>query len=570
MKIKFTLFFLLFNASLYAQFQLPNHFFQELDTLICPYDSTETVVLPLHWNIYQTQNDEWNGSVDSSVCVSVYLADNDRMNIDLGSIDLSKPIFIQSKTDAEGAIIYEPNSLFNGSFSIETSDEVSLNTNLNCPNDLCSGLIIGLTIPNADNSGITQRYYQGSFVETSNNNKQVGFCFASEKFANPELSTFVLKLSLEDAMESSVVQLKFSFIESFSVFDIHTIEEEVIVPEWTFIDTSYNYHTSDFFNPWQGTNIIALYNESWYPGPDSVSLLPLNPEPNSTEQEWINFIIDDYYSMVFQPFTQLIGGFVEGSDSIRHHYNLVNNGADLCMFVIIEFQFTGDNGYIHNRGDIEFHGTAGCMMFRHGGHLEVGEGAYLQYGDGGEGILALGNRAKVHLKEGSTLAIDNLVQILDNVQSFDEQIKVDLQPGSLLTFGKNAQLMRPTDSDGSQIINVFMNGGSIDMSNLSAPEKSLIRLIYPESLSDPQEELKISLFPNPAGDWITCRVDSKMDALIQFDIYDARGQLIKSEKRSVFEGINDLAFSLSDMSEGVYVLKMNDHKKINSKTFIKY
>ena len=67
------------------------------------------------------------------------------------------------------------------------------------------------------------------------------------------------------------------------------------------------------------------------------------------------------------------------------------------MEEFIEVLFAGNDTYVHEAGDLNFHGTNACIMFRDGGTMQVKKDAYLQYGDGGEGILALGKGAKVDL-----------------------------------------------------------------------------------------------------------------------------------------------------------------------------
>src|SRR5690606_10054119 len=112
-----------------------------------------------HWLIYQTVDDKWDGEIDSTRCIGVEVAGND-LEIDLGQIDPAKSFFVKCLLDDDNKILLEPDNLYNIFFYFRKSEGVSLNLNEDCENDLCTGLIFGIKIPNSTNTGKVLRMHQ--------------------------------------------------------------------------------------------------------------------------------------------------------------------------------------------------------------------------------------------------------------------------------------------------------------------------------------------------------------------------------------------------------------------------
>ncbi len=568
MKTKCTLLIFLGTFQIcFCQYSPPNFLFNDLSTVPCPFDNSQEILTADFWSIYQTQNDQWDGPVDSTQCIEVY-EDGFNINFALNQIDLDKPIFVRSKLEEVDPRLLNNDFLYNGNFSFVVDDGIEINLNNDCENDLCSGLLVSIEIPNESGTGVSQREYRKSVSESFNNNYQASFCYATEKFDSPILKEYILKITLDPESTGEWIQLRSAFNEGFDEYSTYKITD-LEIPDFYYVDTSYVYSLINLAGIFEATNFLVMYADTTYPSTQNPSYVDITPTPNVPTQEFIDIIVEDFQTLVFQPFAFLRGGLIEGSDSLRHHYNLINNGAEICMYTLIEFVFSGSNGYMHQGGNIDFHGTTSCFMFRHGGELRVAENAYLQYGDGGEGILALGERSRVNLETGSSLVIDNKVMLIDVVDNFEQEIKVDLQPGSLLAFGLNASIRRAAGEDGNQMLNVYMNGGILDDHKLSEEERSMINRIYPESSRDFYPEESIFIYPNPVQSALTYRYDSEFEEFVGVEVLNAKGQIVYKSKHAMVEGINDIVFDFRSPIQGVYILRLETAKGVRSAKFIK-
>ena len=69
MKTLFLLSFLL--SPILLQAQIPNSNLKDLSAIPCPFDSSVEVAQPDYWRLYQTLDGNWDGPIDSTICISV-------------------------------------------------------------------------------------------------------------------------------------------------------------------------------------------------------------------------------------------------------------------------------------------------------------------------------------------------------------------------------------------------------------------------------------------------------------------------------------------------------------------
>jgi len=65
-----------------------------------------------------------------------------------------------------------------------------------------------------------------------------------------------------------------------------------------------------------------------------------------------------------------------------------------------------------------------------------------------------------------------------------------------------------------------------------------------------------SIYPNPADDYITVRLTNDKELDANFTIYDARGQVFLTEKRTLPKGASELEFEISNLPTGMYFLQL--------------
>ncbi len=74
---------------------------------------------------------------------------------------------------------------------------------------------------------------------------------------------------------------------------------------------------------------------------------------------------------------------------------------------------------------------------------------------------------------------------------------------------------------------------------------------------------EISIYPNPTKNWLTIRTAALVNA--KLFIYDISGRLVITQN---LEG-NLNTISVKQLQTGAYILKIEDHNKVQTQRFIK-
>lgn len=546
-----TLVFSLFVFSLYAQdYYPPNAWFFEKSVVPCPYDSTTDIEIFNDWQIYQTLNNQWDGIVDSSQCISLSDVSGETRLL-LNQIDPTRALFIRSQV-YEDPRLYQTDWLYQINNSGVKSLGLDLNLQDTCENGLCSGLILGIEIPDTlpNQSALRMHYdafstFEGSNVGQFNNS----YCLPTEKFGYNNLKEYIFKFTFDETNLSN------HYISNMDIY----IEPSYAIEYLTEIESNFMsgdewfYYLNDYF--YYYGSVVGKYTADSYPSMDSISYIEATPGGNFSEQQTINVIIDDYSPLIFQPFTAIRGALVEGSDSLRHITNLVNNGADMCLSYFIELVFDDNTTYQHQAGTLDFHGKSSCMAFRSGAALVINDEAALVYGQGGKGVLNLQPGSTVNIGQNATLEIDTRLSLFGKPKPGDPvQVFMELNPGSTLSFGKNAYITNIYAQSPDSKLNIYMNGGVLNESNLDADSRRLIHKIYPET--KPVFAENITVFPNPVYHFLTVKINAKEASECQLTWKDVNGKVLKSEKINVEKGYNFLEQPIAEFAAGIYFLEI--------------
>lgn len=556
MKKSFTLCLLL--GSLFCLGQ-NNSYFSNFETIPCPFDSAVTISTYKDWLLYQTLDGHWNGPVDSTICIS--LRTNPSQGIDLNTVDIARPIFLRSKFTEANKELLEPNFIYSAYVSLKHSgaSDAMLKTGTDCPNNLCSGLIAGIQIPDETGTSTKMRWY----TDVPSSITYYGdfeTCLPTEYFDENYLREFIIKLTLDPATTSDKL-LRMNYAMTAAYWPPFYVDEVVAHPS-TFVDTSYNvplYMVGYYNGPfWAAPNYLLLYTDlNSYPSSASPAYVEARPMVNTPNPQTINLIVSDWETFIPQPFAMLRGGLVEGSDSIRHHVNLVNHDGDICMPGPIDFVFDDQTKYIHAGGHVNMEGLNSCMMFRNGGTFELAEGTTMQFGQDGRGIFALRSGGKMVLDKGSTLLFDGTLwlQGIPTAKHPDPQFYLDLKPGTSLVFGEKAGVLNANSISPDIKLNVYMNGGTLDDSQLSAKERLLIHRIYPEPSKRFVENVKV--LGNPTTFQFQLDYLSVGNEKVQVEVHDLQGRLVWSKNYGTIEGHNFLDGEFGAGTAGVYVATLS-------------
>jgi len=551
--------FLFACSSVLAQI-LPNSYFNQYETIPCSFDSTKTITAYVDWVIYQTLDGKWSGPIDSSRCITLAPPGN---GIDLQSADLTKPIFVRCKLNEDNKVWLEPDKLYNVGTALHSySNSIELIGGMGCAENLCSGLIIGIQVPDSTGTTTAMRWHNDIvptatvILPTNIATDQFVTCIPTEYFNENYVREFIVKMTLASSVTpDNKIRMDYNF---FEYREPNLVLDEMIAPQFTFVDTSYEVpisYVSDQANGWDYIYMLPYNDEPNWPSSAHPSYAEGRPQVNTPDPKVINIIVDEGSEFVPQPFAFMRGTFVEGSDSIRHQVNLVNHGGDICMGGdITDFVFDNGNKYVHQGGHINFEGRSACMMFRNGAELEVGDNTLFQYGQEGKGILALRSGGGIKLGRSSTLLIENLLwlQGVPTAKHPDPQFYLDLKPGSSLIFGEHANITNAMSVTSDTRLNVYMNGGVLDDSKLSEAARGLINRIYPKP--KPSFAANMRVLHNPAYHVLELSYLSAGPEQLLVELLDMQGKKIGKKSFSVTEGLNLLQYELGNLPMGMYLV----------------
>jgi len=559
MKKSITLLLLVYSFIAFGQSPYDS-FFKQTSLQPCPFDSTQMLLQFDAWEIYQTIDDRWDGIVDSSRCFEVKEYTSNNFEIELAQINPNRPLFIRNRIDDLNKIPLNPNMLYAPGLWHTLTGTTSLNLATNCSGDFCSGLIVGVDIPDESGSGRDRRINSAPLKLDNFNDFE--FCMITEYFPDNFLRDFVLKFSFDIISSNST--LRIGSVANNEVYEYGTIDEVAASPSY-FDGTDYQVPLLDFSQGsiWTG-NMVLLYNAPTYPSPTAPSYVNVSPSPNTAQQENMNLYIDTWQVLTPQPFTYFRGGLIEGSDSLRHMVNLINNGGHLCIFSIVDLVFGGGTRYVHQGGKIDFVNNFSCIQFLDGGVLEVADDTDLHLGKRGVGALALRQGGSIEIGKNSSLTIDLQVWMNESrgVRT-PHQIYVSLNRGSRLIFTEDAQLSNYGSIDGQMKLNVYMNGGILDDSQLSPKERALINRIYPAPEGPFANQLE--LFPNPASDQCNISLVLAEEELVSIQIFDIYGKVIYQKEEVLAKGRPMMAFPTNGLAEGVYWIEVKSGEHQSTK-----
>lgn len=537
---------------------IPNGTFRPLDTLQCPFQPDSMVVWPVGWRLYQTQNNRWDGPIDSSHCISVALNELNSAVVGLQQVDPEKALFVRQSLPGEAGLLLSPDYIYELSASSIVDTSLTLSRANNCENELCSGIIAVVEIPDEAGTGTAQRLHRAHFDEPSfYGSSRASACLVTEYFPQNILRELIFKFTFEQLTPQSRLSLGFVGFE-YPFFGINEVEELVFPPS-AFSGESYRADFYEVARPggsFYETPYLFMHEREVYPSSENITYIEARPEVPTDEAVSLEATIDRYQSLHFQPYTAIRGALVSPDDTIRHQFTLVGEGAEWCFLNGIEL-IVSDGAEVEFRsGTIHFAGLNSCMMFRDGGALRIPDNTRFVYGQDAKGALGLNKGGTIRIGRNSELVINNTLILANFLSGADRQVYMELNPGSRLTFGENARLIRQGHLQTGQMrLNVFMKGGILDDGNLSAYDRRLINRIYPDKNAIlPADHLWI--LGNPARDQLVANIFNQQTEIVpaRWMLHNLQGQLIRGGRFDARSGLNKLTIGLDGFAEGMYLL----------------
>lgn len=545
---------ILFPGNIFCQ-QIPSADAYTAEDTVCIWDNTVSFTTTKKYTAYQTTDNTFNGPIDSNYCVSLrYEEAFSGLSFWPADFDLSRSIYIKAQINDNEQIPLEKDAVYMLEEDFLNSTDGLIFGN-DCPELICSGLIIGITIPDSTLTSDTTRWHV-----ISGDSYDYNTCFATEKFEDQKLNSLIYKFTINpDLVEVA---------KDYSPPYINQLGDVQLITDLTNVDGNYvggEYNVYDYYFLSYPIGVLK-YDNLTYPSTSYFDYIDVSPNPNTTEVQIINLTINEGYTLLTQPYVQLRGAQVEG-DTLRHEVNLINNGGTFCVSVA-EMIFDGNTHYIFKKGAMDLYSPMSCLMFRNGASIEVADDGHLAYGKNGTGVLGLGSGGTIKIGKNASLTINNRVSIIKNPNSvYSGDIYMNLNKGSKLTFGQGASITNDEKSLSGGHLCIYMNGGELDMSGLDDFSRQLIRLIYPEQ--EKTMSANMHVYPNPVQNSFTVEIVSVEATTGEINITGLNGAVIYTKKYELEAGINAIKIQIQDLKPGAYTIQCKTNAENGSTTFVK-
>ncbi|NNM15662.1 MAG: T9SS type A sorting domain-containing protein [Bacteroidia bacterium] len=336
---------------------------------------------------------------------------------------------------------------------------------------------------------------------------------------------------------------------------------------FTEIQASINSGPQTYFYYFPHQSNLGVYHEPTFPSIANLSYIDVMPSPNTSTIDTINIVVDWLSSLFLQPYTQLRGGLIAGSTTDRHVFNIQQWGGNICLTSYFELIFWGNDRYSYKGGEVSFFGPRGCLLFGNGGKMVIEDDATLNYGRSQQGLLALLPGGTIEIGKNAALNISNTLVLNGHPDIPGEpQVYMTLNHGSALNFLPGARIENKSDNAGMKL-NIYMEGGEVDLSGLSKKELKYVNLIYRNQYEE--QDKNLTIIENPVKDEVRIEYISSSQSNARMEVYDMSGAKVKSIKLSVQPGINYLNFSVLDISQGSYLISFKCKRDNFSRKIIK-
>lgn len=534
---------ILFLPALSSAQSLPGMWLSDTLSVPCPNDSTQTIRTFQGWEAYQTQNDLWDGPRDTVHCIDLWVPQGNYINsmIQFDQGDIGHPVFLRAKLDSATVIALDSNTIY--AMSAEPYFSSGLPDTSTCPGGPCTSMLVAVSVPDSAGTGQVLRWHDGPYE--IDGYPPIDLCVPTERFPNNALREVVLSFKPATGGSGQSVQIfPPTILDQAFNYGVAQLTEAAMP---AYQSGQYQYYLPGFFSP----SYLVMYEDSTYPDLAHPSYLDLSPSPNVAVASTVTLTLEAYSTMVFQPYTQLRGGLVAGSDSVRHDLVFVNSG-DLCMSnQFVEVVFDNGSSYVHAGGHVDMNGRYACFAFRNGSTLKLEDGTRFDYGQSGSGILALRSGCTVDIGRDALLVMHNMIDIKEELGvTTHRNIELTLRDGARLVFAPGSKVHNANSIGQACKLVVRLDGGSIDISGLSPEDREKVVVIElpPTDLPSPL------LTGNVLSDVGTLQLAMREAGTADILVTDMLGRVMMSWQQALGEGNNAVPFARGGLASGQYLL----------------
>jgi hypothetical protein len=471
-------------------------------------------------------------------------------------------VFIRALLDTNSLPNLNSNNLLRVASYVDPSASISmLDTSNSCGGANCSGALLQITVPDSSGMGTEVRWHDVALGNNNFTGPSFKGCIITEKFTAQELSEFVFKFKFTAGFQGEYVRLDAVYLSQQFPYDQLTTATAPSL--WT----GNQYELINQLGSWNQSNWVVIHDNASYPNNANIYQLELTPIPNTPNVDTVTVAVVPGTALLFQPFTDLVGGTVV-NDTSRHHLEVLNNNGAICVEAIVEVIWDPNESYVHNGGVLDMQGGASCFLFREGSSLVVSDHKTLKFGGYARGILALRPGAEVRIGNGAELVIGHMLDIREEEGAIEPgKVEITLGAGSKLSFAPWSSIHNANSIGGQMKLHVYLDGGQLDISELSAQDqlKVVIHTLPQEDLAEPL------LIGNPVTDRLIVNMDSRESAKVIFRIYGVQGRLVSETQQVLSKGQNELSFQIAGYDSGTYVIEaMGPNGYRASGRFVKY
>lgn len=529
-------------------------YFDNTQTILCATDTTDTTTFYrqfLNWEVYQTLDSTWNGPRDSN-CLNLWEPGiPGQLLLELDNIDPNLPLYIRAVIDPAQTATLNANDVLRSEVAWLVDGSGTLSQNTNCPDGLCSGTIVQFQIPDSAGTGDTIRQFERPYTVDDD----FITCLPSEKFQDNRLKEFIIVMQFDNLGSGDILTVFSS--------EIHRVETTQNL-DGNNINSQRSGTSSFVLSSFSG-NYLVVHPGNSYPTASNMAYLDLEMQPNSTQQDTVTLTVEQDASLIYEPFTELRAGLVQ-NDTIRHHLEIDMQGGTLCFPWFLDISFTGGGQVTYGSGKLDLAASNSCLAFGDGGTLKIENGSHLVYGERGRGLLMLQSDANVEIGRNATLEVRGQVILMETTaeEGYGE-VGIVLNESSSLVFAPGSIINNNFSKDRSMTLDVYMQGGTIDLSGLDPQSRSLVNIIYEDP---PVEDALVSIM-NPVQEEAMITLDLKEDQPVHFRVYSMSGQQLVSETQPGRLGTQHFFISTINLHTGIYLMEIQVGDQLFAGKFMK-
>lgn len=311
-------------------------------------------------------------------------------------------------------------------------------------------------------------------------------------------------------------------------------------------------HDTTYYLPaeFQNRNVVFANHLM---GKDSIETAHIEFVPTDTPSKQVRILVNMDAGMYLQPYTELRGSVYDTVTGARHLLSLqLDSHGAICLTPFIELVINNDMELVYRGGRVFLHGARACTMLQGNGRLVVAEGQHLVYGENGVGILAMRRGAGLGLETNASLEIGCMLLLADYFDARQGgEIEVVLRPGNELRFAPGAWVSNGFFDHGSVKLHVRLMGGRLDMGELDARSRELIRVT---DHTVAQGLAAAAIYPNPSAGLFGLSYHDGLEGRLHWKLYGDKGQEVAEGTQAVGSWNNHLAFDLRHVDNGIYFM----------------